>query len=427
MLACRISLQHLRRCCSTLFVFIQDVVIIDFHDYLVHDNANHQDRFNPVWIMNEVFKTIYLLAALQGVLLSAFLFTKKQNHTANLVLAVATLALSIELATVVYYANGWYTLYPRLMSFSYPFPALYGPLFFLYAQLISKKKERLRAIDLIHFTPVLVVYCITAPVFFSSSEALIAFLNAMILGIHDPIYTIFEGFVPVQGIIYTLFTIKTVAEYDRSIKDSYSNIDLINLTWLKYLNLGGAFIWSIVAVGLVAHIFGLYFAQSNALLNIPLAILIYSIGYMGLKQPEIFLDPASISLHTEKREKYQRSGLSDESAEDIKIRLLALMSAEKPFLGQDLTLQKLAERLKTSSHNLSEVINTTMHQSYYDFINQYRVEEFKNRLADPESERYNLLSIALDSGFNSKGTFNSIFKKFTGMTPSEYKATLNSP
>jgi AraC-like DNA-binding protein len=68
-----------------------------------------------------------------------------------------------------------------------------------------------------------------------------------------------------------------------------------------------------------------------------------------------------------------------------------------------------------------------MHQSYYDFINQYRIEEFKNRLADPESERYNLLSIAFDSGFQSKGTFNSIFKKFTGMTPSEYKASLNSP
>jgi AraC-like DNA-binding protein len=103
------------------------------------------------------------------------------------------------------------------------------------------------------------------------------------------------------------------------------------------------------------------------------------------------------------------------------------MTSDKPFLNQDLTLQKLAERLKTSSHNLSEVINTRMHQSYYDFINQYRVEEFKNRLTDPESKRYNLLSIAFDSGFQSKGTFNSIFKKFTGMTPSEYKARLNSP
>jgi AraC-like DNA-binding protein len=172
---------------------------------------------------------------------------------------------------------------------------------------------------------------------------------------------------------------------------------------------------------------GLCFAQFNAILNITLAILIYSIGYMGLKQPEIFLDPSSIPPHSESTEKYRRSGLSDESAEEIRRKLLTLMTSDKPFLSKDLTLQKLAERLKTSSHNLSEVINARMHQSYYDFINQYRIEEFKNRLADPESERFNLLSIAFDSGFQSKGTFNSIFKKFTGMTPSEYNATLNSP
>jgi AraC-like DNA-binding protein len=377
--------------------------------------------------MNEAFVTFYLLAALQGVLLSVFLFTKKQNHAANLILAVATLALSIELATVVYYTNRWYRLYPHLMGFSYPFPALYGPLFFLYAQLVSKKKERFRAIDLLHFTPVLLIYCITAPIFFYSGEAKIEFLNNMLRNIHHPIFSFFDGFIPVQGITYTILTIKTVAEYNRSIKDSYSTIDLINLNWLKYLTLGMIIIWSMVALVSVASVFRLHFAHIDALLNIPLSILIYSIGYMGLKQPEIFINPSSIPPQSESTTKYQRSGLSDESAEEIKRRLLALMTSDKPFLGKDLTLQKLAERLKTSSHNLSEVINTKLHQSYYDFINQYRIEEFKNRIADPESERFNLMSIAFDSGFQSKGTFNSIFKKFTGMTPSEYKATINSP
>jgi AraC-like DNA-binding protein len=377
--------------------------------------------------MNLTFETFYLLAALQGVLLSAFLFTKKQNHAANLVLAVATLALSIELATVVYYANRWYKIFPHLMGFSYPFPALYGPLFFLYAQLVSKKKEHVRAIDLLHFTPILAVYCFTAPILFYSGEEKITFLNNMMMNIHDPIFSIFDGFIPLQGITYTILTIKTVAEYNRSIKDSYSTIDLINLNWLKYLTLGMIIIWSIVALISIAIVLNLAFAQIGAFLNIPLSILIYSIGYMGLKQPEIFLDPSSIPPQSDGTEKYRRSGLSDETAEEIKRRLLALMISDKPFLSQDLTLQKLAERVKTSSHNLSEVINTRMHQSYYDFINQYRIEEFKNRLVDPESERYNLLSIAFDSGFQSKGTFNSIFKKFTGMTPSEYKASLNSP
>ncbi len=376
--------------------------------------------------MNEILNTFYLLAALQGVMLSVFLFTKKQNHAANLALAVATLALSIELATVVYYSKGWYKLYPHLMGFSYPFPALYGPLFYLYARLISKKQKHLRAIDILHFIPVLAMYCVTTPVFFSSGEEKIAFLNNMLLNIHDPIYSVFDNFIPVQGIIYTILTIKVVVEYNRSIKNSYSNIDLINLNWLKYLTFGMIIIWSIVALISIAYLLMLHLGIINALLNIPLSILIYSIGYMGLKQPEIFIDPSSISLQSASAVKYRRSGLNDESAEEIKRKLLVLMLSDKPFLSHDLTLQKLADRLKTSSHNLSEVINTKIHQSYYDFINQYRVEEFKNRLTDPENERYNLLSIAFDSGFQSKGTFNSIFKKFTGMTPSEYKARINS-
>jgi hypothetical protein len=147
--------------------------------------------------MNATFETFYLLAALQGVLLSVALFTKKHNHTANLILAMATLALSIELATVVYYNSGWYRIYPHLMGLSYPFPALYGPLFFLYAQLISKKKEHLRSIDLLHFTPVLIVYCITAPILFYTGEEKITFLSTMFHGIHDPIFSVFDGFIPV--------------------------------------------------------------------------------------------------------------------------------------------------------------------------------------------------------------------------------------
>lgn len=193
---------------------------------------------------------------------------------------------------------------------------------------------------------------------------------------------------------------------------------------MKYITFGGLVVWSIVVL---LYLLRPFTHRFDMLIQISISLLIYAIGYKALKQPEIFLNPSAISSEPSPSEKYRRSGLSDESAEEIKNRLLALMTSEKPFLGQDLTLQKLAERLNTSTHNLSEVINTKLHLSYYDFINQYRIEEFKNRLADSESERYNLLSIAFDSGFKSKGTFNLIFKKITGMTPSEYKLKINLP
>jgi AraC-like DNA-binding protein len=376
--------------------------------------------------MNDVFHTIYLLAALQGLLLSAFLFTKKQNHAANLVLAAAMLALSIELATVVYYTKGWYKQFPHAMGFSYPFPFLYGPLFFLYAKLVSKKQERLCAIQLLHFTPVFATYCITAPIFLSSGEEKIAFLNNMLLNIHPPFYTIAECIIPVQGITYTILTIKLVAGYNRNIKDTYSNTELINLNWLKYLTLGMVVIWSIVALVTFVRVALPPVSRIDALLNVALAVLIYSIGYMGLKQPEIFLNPSTLAPETPQPEKYKRSGLSDDIAEGIKQKLTTVMANDKLYLDNELTLQKLADRMNVSSHNLSEVINSRLHLSYFDFINGFRVEEFKSRIGDPANEHYNILSIAFDSGFKSKGTFNSIFKKSAGMTPSEYKARIRS-
>jgi AraC-like DNA-binding protein len=377
--------------------------------------------------MTNVFETIYLLATSQGILLSLFLFTKKENHAANRLLGVVILALSLELASVVYYTNRWYLIYPHAMGFTYPFPFLYGPLFFLYAKLIAKKADKLRAIDLLHFLPVAAIYCITAPVFLSSGDEKIVFINNMVMHIHSPIYSVISAVLPIQGILYTILTIKIVSEYHRTIRDNYSSIDRINLSWLKYLTFGMIIIWSIVALTTLVSAFIQPLERLDTPLNFSLAVLIYAIGYMGLKQPEIFLDPSTLPTQTETAAKYQRSGLSEQSAEEIKRKLLALMTSHKPYLNKDLTLQKLAALLNTSSHNLSEVINTRMHQSYYDFINQYRIAEFKNRLADPASDRYNLLSIAYDSGFQSKGTFNLIFKKLTGMTPSEFKATLEPP
>ena len=97
------------------------------------------------------------------------------------------------------------------------------------------------------------------------------------------------------------------------------------------------------------------------------------------------------------------------------------MDKEKPYLNSTITLNDLSEKLAVSSHNLSEVINTRLQQSFFDFINTYRVEEVKKALTDPAKSHYTLLSIALDCGFNSKTSFNTVFKKHTRLTPSQYK------
>jgi AraC-like DNA-binding protein len=97
------------------------------------------------------------------------------------------------------------------------------------------------------------------------------------------------------------------------------------------------------------------------------------------------------------------------------------MASEKPYLDPNLSLPQLANDSGIPSHYLSQIINETFGLNFFDFINQYRVEEVKTKIVDPKFDSYSLLGIAFECGFNSKSAFNRIFKKSTGLTPREYK------
>ncbi|MCC3153500.1 AraC family transcriptional regulator [Hymenobacter sp. BT770] len=100
-------------------------------------------------------------------------------------------------------------------------------------------------------------------------------------------------------------------------------------------------------------------------------------------------------------------------------KLLRLMAEEQPWLEPELTLAELAHRLRTNTSLLSHVINTGCGQNFNDFVNRYRVAEAERKLQDPRLVHYSLVGIALECGFNSKSTFNRVFKKLTGRTPGE--------
>lgn len=100
-------------------------------------------------------------------------------------------------------------------------------------------------------------------------------------------------------------------------------------------------------------------------------------------------------------------------------KLLALMAAEQPWLEPELTLTELAQRLRTTPNVLSKIINAGCGQNFNDFVNTYRVQEARRKLADPRFAHYSLVGVALESGFNSKSTFNRVFKKLLGQAPSE--------
>ncbi len=157
-------------------------------------------------------------------------------------------------------------------------------------------------------------------------------------------------------------------------------------------------------------------------------VFVYALGYFGLRQPEITAplapEAAEAAKPVEARSDgaaYARSGMRPEEAARHRDRLLALMEAEHPYLQGDLTLQNLADALGISSHNLTEVINTQLGQSFYDFVNGYRVRDVQEWLTDPACAHWTVLAIGMEAGFNAKSSFNAAFKRYTGMTPSQYR------
>jgi AraC-like DNA-binding protein len=215
------------------------------------------------------------------------------------------------------------------------------------------------------------------------------------------------------------WSVKLLRDHIRHIKDSFSSIDQINLRWLRFLIIGFTITW----------LFALYFDMQIKnpddwdYVWLLVSLLMYLIGYMGLKQPEIFAGGISAeSSDTEQgKRRYKKSALTDDLAEMYLEKLREYMQTQKPYLDSNITLPELARYLSLSVHHLSQVINEKINQNFFEFINQYRVEEAKKNLVDPERKNLTIAAIGFESGFNSNSSFNAVFKKATNKTPSQFR------
>lgn len=153
-------------------------------------------------------------------------------------------------------------------------------------------------------------------------------------------------------------------------------------------------------------------------------VFIFITGFYGFRQTTIFSN--HVAGQKTKEPTYERSGLSKEQAKTYHVQLLSLMKEKKPYLDGELGAAQLANELGISVNHLSQVLNQEQGQNFFDFVNGYRVKEVQEKMADPAYQNLTLLAIALESGFNSKTSFNTLFKKFTGETPSQYYKSLKT-
>ena len=388
---------------------------------------------------------IILLGAIQGVFLTVALVSKRRNRTANRLLAAAMVAFSIGMASTVYHAAGLEQRYPHFFGWSYPLPFLYGPLIYLYAVAAADREHRLAARDVLHFVPFLAAIIAGLPVYVMSGPEKLAWYARLVAGDVPTWIRVADPLKYISGIAYVVATILFLRRHRERVKNSYSSTERVNLRWLLWLGGAATVIW-VLAIGLaVGESTGtLHVGRGDDLVALAIAVFVYSIGYMGLRQTEVFryetaehpvptpkaaATPAAIVVQAptpEAEPAYERSGLSAGEARRLKERLVALMDGERPWKNSELTLADLAERLGTTPHKLSEVLNTEIGETFYDFVNGYRVREVQRRIAAGDARALKMLSLAMDAGFASKSTFNQVFKKHTSQTPSDFRQTVGA-
>ncbi|WP_422089757.1 helix-turn-helix domain-containing protein [Tenacibaculum ovolyticum] len=231
----------------------------------------------------------------------------------------------------------------------------------------------------------------------------------------------FKYFEYLFNIIILFYVLRVLKKHKDKINDFYSEIENKTLSWIKaivYVFLFFHLLWIVEdLVGLQNEEFIQYFAYAS---NILTFFMIYWIGYNGFSQSEMFI--SSLFLVKEKEEEISEIGISETSTQFLEIS--AAIQQRKLFTKPNLNLRSLSVELNIKEKDLSRLINLHTQNNFYHFINQFKVDEFKNLLLSEKARKLSLLGVAEEAGFYSKSTFYKVFKAAEGMTPKQYQNLL---
>ena len=306
-------------------------------------------------------------------------------------------------------------------------PFTYGPCLYLYVKFLTIENIKFKWQYWLHLLPFIAVF-ISAIVF--HGRPVIKLDNFFA---NDP----FLSFRLIYGLsffisitTYSIATFVLIRRHEKNVKELFSYTSArITLSWLLVISIGFYVTYVLVFIVGVYVIFKKELPYDPTLVSyFGLTFFAFAFSSYGIKQPgifnELYAEKKTITRKIELKEpdiKYERSGLKEADAEKYVNKLLKHMEVRKPYLNVDLTIQDVAESLSIPRHYLTQVINEKLNKNFYQFINEYRVEEVKNLLKDKDYQKYTMTAIAFEAGFNSKSSFNNVFKEITGMTPSEFK------
>jgi len=377
--------------------------------------------------MGQFVEVLFYVGALQGVLLTVFLFSIKANKISNRLLGLLTFCWALLLLQFPLQEHGLYRDNPHFLKTISPLLLVLFPLLYLHVKYLLVYFKKFQRIDLLHFLPFAINILLYSDFYLLGADEKLEFVRHP-TPYYKVIGVIGDEVVAAQGIIYSILILARLKKYKREILNYQSNVDKVVIKSLTVSVILIFISWIIGTIGVNLEVFNI---PVNVDLFIAvyliLVIIIYFISYVAVKTPEVYkLDERKMRMVflrndvPDNGKQIPKKKEDNPELEPLNKQLISFMTDDKPYLNPDLSLMELAEELSLSRHQLSNVINQSYQKNFYEFVNSYRVEEFKRLILDPTNKHLKLISLAYDAGFNSKASFNRIFKQMTNMTPSQF-------
>ena len=344
-----------------------------------------------------------------GFFMAFFFYSSKEKVRSHVLLALLLINLSLIIFST-YYLNPFFDVASgRPFLISGPFVFLLGPLMFFYLRNMVIPFSTITRKEFLHFIPFLVFFALSVPVYLQGKDTpFFQFLQRLI---GSPwIFLVLQ-----YG--YYLFKVRNLSRlHKENIEKKFSNVEGMDVSWINLVLwiFILTFIFILIVIPGTYHTIG--YSNFSTINSLFFSFALFFMAYKGFMQKA---DKTPEMLPNDDESEMKMA--TNEMLQELKDHLVDCMEKKRPYLNPELTLTDLAKQVDISRNQLSQVINTAAGNNFYDFVNKYRVDEVKRLIMDESKKHYKIMALASDAGFNSKSAFNNIFKKITGLTPSEYR------
>ena len=347
-----------------------------------------------------------------AVFIEFLLISKKNKSTSDLVLTLWMFLILVHLFLLYIDITEDVYNFPFLLGIELPLPLLQGVFLYLYTSYVTNQLPRDRRILILHFVPAAAMYIYLVSFFILPADQKIQVYRNH--GAGYELFNMLKSYAIIcSGIAYVVWSVVLLKSHRANMRDQFSDLHRVNLRWLQILTFGLGGIWILVI-----------FFRNEVLVLAGIVIFVFLIGFFGVRHGQIFAPGQMPVTADEQKKKYPKSGLTEETSRKLHQALKERMTEDELFKKSDLSINDLSSKLGVHPNYLSQVINQEENKNFYDFVNTYRIEEFKRLMAAQKNQQFTLLALAYDCGFSSKSSFNRYFKKATGQTPSEYASAL---